>query len=424
MSGLHHSIESLVRFVRDHSPYYREVYRDLPVRVTSLADLPVLDQETFWSANTLSDNHLLTGSMRDGIVLKSGGTTGKPKFSVFSRDEWNEFTKAFAAKLALSALREGDRVANLFYVGDLYGSFIFTHKVLEECPTRVLQLPIAGVTAISTALKTILEYEATVVAGLPTTLAALLDAIEKGEIEKYRIRTFLFAGEPFQTDQRERILRIFPRATIQSIGYASNDAGLLGYTDASCGPNEFRCYDGDAVYEIIDDVTGDPIFEPGHEGRAVVTALKRSLMPIIRYPVGDRAQWIDPGGVKDRKFLLCGRSDEGARIASLTIRYDDIQLLLKKFSDRLLDFQFQLLVKHVEERDVLVIRIATRASSLVTRACEVEILRDIEGFHPTYLKFLEGGRVHPMRIEWGDSTILEVNSRTGKLKRVIDCRGM
>ena len=48
-----------------------------------------------------------------------------------------------------------------------------------------------------------------------------------------RVHLILFAGEPMQEDQRARMRRIFPDALIRSIGYASNDSGLLGYTDES-----------------------------------------------------------------------------------------------------------------------------------------------------------------------------------------------
>ena len=72
----------LVAHARSHSPFYRELYRDLPTTIRSILELPILNQDEFWAANSLESNRLLTGPMTDGIILKSGGTTGKPKFSV------------------------------------------------------------------------------------------------------------------------------------------------------------------------------------------------------------------------------------------------------------------------------------------------------------------------------------------------------
>ena len=49
-------------------------------------------------------------------------------------------------------------------------------------------------------------------------------------------------------------------------------------------------------------------------------------MPIIRYPVGDNAVWIEPG----RKLRIIGRAEEGARVGPVTVYYDDMRLVLEK----------------------------------------------------------------------------------------------
>lgn len=420
----HSTIAALIRFVRENSPYYRELYRSLPKEIDSLEMLPLVEPSRFWEANSYRDNQLLTGPVQDGLILRSGGTTGKPKFSVFSRDEWNEFTQTFAQKLAHSGLLAGDRVANLFYVGELYGSFIFTHKVLEECPVKTLQLPIAGTAPLPEAIALMKEYEATVLAGLPTTLMTLVEKMGEESFGKTKVRLLLFAGEPLQKDQRARLLQAFPGAEIRSIGYASNDAGALGYTDANCAPNEFRCYDSYAIYEIFDEATGQVIHEPGREGIAVITNLKRSLMPVIRYPVGDRAMWVEPQGSPNRKYLLLGRSEETARIASLSVGFDEIRSILEKHSSRLGSVQFQLVMVHHENHDGLVIRIASSSASdiAVQKSCEQEILAHLHELKPIMRRFVEDGKIHPTRIEWRLPGELETNARTGKLRRVIDMR--
>jgi phenylacetate-CoA ligase len=197
---------------------------------------------------------------------------------------------------------------------------------------------------------------------------------------------------------------------------------LLGYCDLDCAPNEFRCYDGTTVFEIIDEVTGDPIQNKGQEGRAVVTDLKRKLMPIIRYPVGDRAQWIEEEGSPARKFLLLGRSEESARIASITIHFEEIRAILDQFSNRLQTFQFQLLVVHRAARDGLVVRIACEIPDGMKSIHSDDIIQAICQARPLYQDFVEQNKVLPIEIEWRALNGLEVNSRTGKMKRVIDLR--
>ncbi len=412
-------MKELIRFAREKSAFYRELYGQLPDDA-ALTDLPVLDPESFWSANSIEDNRLLTGPMTDGIVLKSGGTTGRPKFSVFTRDEWNGFTQAFARCLARNGVRDGDRVANVFYAGGLYGSFIFTHKVFEECPVRCLQLPISGGIAVDDVVHLAEDYGATVLAGVPTTILGIVEAIERSRARP-PIRLVLFAGEAMYPDQRAQVLRALPGAEIRSIGYASTDAGLLGYSDLSCAPGEFRCHDGAAIYEILDEESGAPITVVGRAGRAVVTELWRRLMPVIRYPVGDRAEWLEPPGTRDRKFLLLGRSEESARVGPVTLYYDDVRAVLEGFAAELGTFRFQLVIVHRELKDGLVLRLAPALAP--GAALAPRIVEALLAGRPMYRDCLSEGKIRPIEVEWCDGTGLEANPRTGKLKRILDRRG-
>ncbi|GHH85362.1 hypothetical protein [Streptomyces capitiformicae] len=61
------------------------------------------------------------------------------------------------------------------------------------------------------------------------------------------------------------------------------------------------------VTEVVDDDSSETITEPGRPGRLVVTDLGCRLMPVIRYPTGDRGEWVDRGA---GRFRLLGRSDE------------------------------------------------------------------------------------------------------------------
>src|SRR5271168_4503154 len=89
-----HSPAELIRFVREKSPFYKKLYSTLPDSA-DLTDLPVLSLDEYWKANGLKNNTVLTGPLKDGVVFKSGGTTGNPKFSVFTKDEWKDFTESF-----------------------------------------------------------------------------------------------------------------------------------------------------------------------------------------------------------------------------------------------------------------------------------------------------------------------------------------
>lgn len=138
------SFSDLVRYARDCSRFYADLYADLPPEVNSLTDVPVVDQKAFWAANSLHDNRVLTAPLGDAVVFKTGGTTGTPRFSCYTREEWREFVTAFGAGLIDAGLRPGHRVADLFYAGELYASFLFILDSLAHAPVANVRLPIGG----------------------------------------------------------------------------------------------------------------------------------------------------------------------------------------------------------------------------------------------------------------------------------------
>ena len=416
-------LDELIHFVREKSPFYRALYSSLPERLSSIESLPILDQGEFWKANGLENNSVLTGPMHDGIVFKSGGTTGSPKFSVFSKSEWAAFNVAFGRGIGASNIKAGDRVANLFYAGQLYGSFLFITKSLEESPLDVLQLPIGGATSIEETAQIIADFRVNVIAGVPTTILNLAEYVAaKGLAKRFSVERVLFGGEAMYPDQRERLSEVFPGVRALSIGYASTDAGPLGYVDSSCGPNEHRTFGSDTILEVVDEDTLKPIEETGREGLLIATDLGRSLMPIMRYPVGDRGMWLEPKGTTDRKFLLMGRSDEAAKVGLVKLYVEDIRKVLIDFKNELGAANFQMVVVHHERLDGLILRIASCGTAEGDAALADRIIGAIHAVRPLYEQFVRERQVHAMKIEWVEMEQLETNSRTGKMRKVIDNR--
>jgi phenylacetate-CoA ligase len=416
-------LEKLIHFVRERSPFYRALYSSLPGRLSAVESLPILDQGEFWKANGLENNSVLTGPMHDGIVFKSGGTTGSPKFSVFSKSEWAAFNAAFGRGIATSNIKAGDRVANLFYAGQLYGSFLFITKSLEESPLDVLQLPIGGATSVEETAQIIADFGVNVIAGVPTTIMNLAEyALAHGLSKRFKLERVLFGGEAMYPDQRERLAEIFPGVRSLSIGYASTDAGPLGYVDASCGPNEHRTFGSDTILEVVDEESRAPIEGTGREGLLIATDLGRSLMPIIRYPVGDRGMWLEPKGAKDRRFLLMGRSEEAAKIGLVKLYVEDVRKILLEFRQELGAANFQMVVVHHDRLDGLVLRIASGGAAKPDGVLAERIIGAIHAVRPLYEQFVREALVHAMKIEWVGMERLETNPRTGKMRKVIDRR--
>ncbi|RZQ61309.1 phenylacetate--CoA ligase family protein [Amycolatopsis suaedae] len=407
----------LVDFVREHSPFYRELYRDLtgPYRLT---DLPVIDQAAFWAANTVRDNRILTGRQTGGIVFKTGGTTSAPRVSVYTRQEWREMSATFGTGLRAAGVRDGDRVANLYYAGELYSGFVFTLNMLQDALVDTVQLPIAGNAPLEFAVQTMLDFDATVVAAFPTSLVRLARHVRDTAGTLPGIRLILFSGEAFYGDQRAVVEAAFPGADVRSIGYASVDGGILGAPVAGePDVRVFRAFTGSRVLEILDPVTGEPIEDAGRPGRLVLTDLGRRLLPILRYPVGDLAEWTDPG---ERVFRLLGRAEEGARVGHATLHLDQLRDAVDMATGAHHVDGFQVVLRRRDARDELVLRVSSRVPDRERAAERIRAL--VDEISPRFADQARRGVVAPVSVEWVGEDGIRVNPRTGKSLRLIDER--
>jgi phenylacetate-CoA ligase len=418
------TLSEIIEHARVHSPFYARLYRGIREHGADirLQQLPIVDQSEFWAANSMENNQLLTGPIDGGVVYKSGGTTGSPKFSVFTKGEWDAFCSAFGWGMDRGGLKDGDRVANLFYAGELYASFLFITKSIELARARATNFPMTGASNPALIAKTVEEFRIDTLAGVPTTILAFAQHVTREGLKLPSVRRVLFGGESMYSDQRLVLAEAFPGVQVASIGYASVDAGLLGFADASCGPEEHRVFERETIIEIVDEDTGELIREQGRPGKVILTNLTRKLMPVIRYPAGDRAQWVEAEGTPCRKFALLGRSEEAARVGPVSLYYDDVRQVIQGLSEPKGIGAFQMLLTHEEGRDRLTIRIAVADPRAVAASAAAGLEQALFAARPLFAQIVQSGKALPLRVEWLRLSELETNPRTGKLKRMVDSR--
>lgn len=412
-------LAELIRFARLNSPFYRELYAHLPGNVADLTELPLVPQADFWRANSPRDNTLLTAPLEEAVVFRSGGTTGSPKFSCYTRDEWREFTAAFGAGIVNAGLRPGHRVADLFYAGDLYASFSFVLDSLHRSPVANVRLPIGGAAPWESTTATLEEFRVQVVAGTPTTLCALAERLVTAGRTLPDVELLFFGGECLFGDQLPLLGAAFPNAEARSLGYASVDAGLLGEAVPGGDPRVHRAFTPHTVVEIVDEESGRPIPRAGVPGRLVVTDLRRRLMPVLRYPVGDRAEWVDRAAAV---FRILGRAEEGVRVGPVTLHTQDVHDIVTAADTAGEVTGLQLVVRREDGRDGLVLRLATAEPARPATALADAVAAAVLAQRPLYGSAAAAGHVNPLVVEWAHHRELAVNSRSGKLVRVVDER--
>ncbi len=415
-------LTQLLLFARQNSPYYRQLYQAIPEQSTRLTDYPILHLESFWQANGTENNQVLTASRTDGITFKSGGSTGKPKYSVFSNADWVAFTQAFGQGMRRSGLQTGESIGNLFYAGSLYASFLFITRSIEQAQAGMCY-PIAGIDLHDT-LAIWKEFNLSTLAGVPTTLMNLLTLLDEDPADSLSLKQFLYGGEPMFADQVERLHQYFPQCQVRSIGIAGVDYGELGWACPSGELGVHHCFDDSTYLEIVDDAD-QPITQMGVTGRLVLTNLTRRVMPIIRYPVGDVGMWVDPEGTPWRRFKVLGRSQDGARVGPMTLYTDDVMQLIQDFNRQgteLKIINFQIKVTHFEHKDACTLCLVADTTEADLSQLNQDLCQQLYQFRPMFEDLIAKQIVHPLRIEWLTQSELMTNPRTGKLLRLIDQR--
>jgi phenylacetate-coenzyme A ligase PaaK-like adenylate-forming protein len=398
-------LASLVELAR--SPFHRE--RLVPVATRAdLIRLPVLDKDAWMAASPPHSTAALTRKLGAAYVFRTGGSTGDPKFSVFSTGEFRAFVKYFKRTYQAAGLRPTDRVANLFACGSLYASFIFVNRMLEA--TGCLNFPFTTATEPAAVARHVKLFGINTLVGFPSWLSQVADALEA---EGVGVEKIFYAGEHLYPDERRHLAERLGARVIASAGYAAVDAGMVGYQCEAAGPGSVHHLLADHAHlELLDPET----LLPAEEGLVVVTNLDRRLQPVIRYNLGDLARHVRgacPCGRTAPRFELLHRGDDSLRIGYATLTYAEVMAALAPVAG--LTSAIQLVRTREARKDRLTLRV--EAPGTVDPS---EVVRALERAKPDLGKLLASGYLHPIAVDVLPPGGIPRLPVSGKLKRVID----
>ena len=412
-----HPIGELMGFVRQHSPYYKNCLAEVPEALNRLSEWPVLDPAGFWTGSeNLDEWAVLTAPVRAALVFKTGGSTGGGRLSVYTRAEWQRTAEDFGRSLS-AQFNPGDRVANLFFAGDLYASFLFIHDSLAHVTPAVTEFPFTGDVDPARLADAIGQHRINVLAGPPAQLLTFAGWLKQHKRALPLIDSVLYGGESLFASQRQLLRQVLPNARIASIGYASVDGGFIGASHRDCMEGEHRTPDGHVLLEIIDPHTGARIEDCDKTGVLVLTNLHRRLMPLIRYPVGDLACWREPEGTAQRKFALRGRScsSQRVRVGILSLMTDEISDTVRCTTG---SDDWQLVIEQADDRDVLTLKyVANERSAGIDVTLEARLIELYPQITP-----LRDARLLKLRIHSCGYQDLVRHPRAGKSLRIVDHR--
>jgi phenylacetate-CoA ligase len=293
----------------------------------ALEDLPALQKSELVADQQAHPPYgtNLTFPLEDYVQLhQTSGTTGVPLRVLDTAEDWAWWRSLFARTLATAGVRAGDRAALAFSFGP-HVHFWAAKEGLQEL--GAMAVPMGGMTSAAR-LQTIGEIEATTLLCTPTYALRLFEVALQERLEGAleSIERVICTGEPGASlpAVRSRIEEAFEARCLDHAGLT--EVGPYGYPCVEHGG--MHVSEDEFVSEVLD-ADQRPV-AAGERGELVLTPLRRTGFPVLRYRTGDVV--VDsaepcPAGHADRWLPggIVGRTDDMVVIRGMNVHPSSIE---------------------------------------------------------------------------------------------------
>lgn len=354
------------------------------------------------------------------LYFYSGGSSGEPKLSIFTYDDYHRQMELAAEGLYAAGLDPlKDRCMNLFYAGSLYGGFVSFFTILEKL--RATHFPMGASTDFELVGKTIVDNHVDTLLGMPSYFIQLFSANTERFKEYKGIRKIFYGGEHFSESQRHYLSNEFGVEIIRSASYGSVDAGPLGYQCEYASGGIHHLHERLHELEVVD-LISDKTVKPGEIGRFLFTSKVRQGQRIERYAIGDVGRLLKGPcecGRTGTRFELLGRHGDVFRIGTIFLSYQKFQKILIDEFDFEGSFQLHLFPGEAEGKEKVQMKIENHFKAYVTpEEVRHRLLDKYKDLAEVVLKDL----VLDFELQLCKRDELTFSSSTGKLRSVIDHR--
>ena len=354
------------------------------------------------------------------MFFYSGGSSGEPKLSVFTYEDYHRQMQLAAEGLYAAGFDpKFDRAMNLFYAGSLYGGFVSFFTILEKLDAT--QFPMGANTDFEMVGKAIVKNNVNTLLGMPSYLMQLFSHNEKIFKEYRGIKKIYFGGEHFSDLQRKYLIDTFGVSFVRSASYGSVDAGPLGFQCPHCTGGIHHLHSQLHDLEVVELERDEPV-KNGEIGRLLFTSKVRHGQKIHRYAIGDVGRIIEGPchcGRSGIRFELLGRHGDVFRIGTVFLSYQRIEKIL---IDQLLfdgSFQLHLYSRENQKKEKLVLLMEKPSKKAIS---EDELKSILVTVYSDLAEAVVTDKVLDFEVKFDKREMLAFSPTTGKLKSVIDHR--
>ncbi len=352
-----------------NSPYYRRSFDAAGVHpddVKSLADIrrfPFIDKQVLRQRQQAVPpfGDLLAVPERDIVYISaSSGSTGVPTASPFTARDFADWMDYEARQFWSSGLRPDDRYCHSLN----FSLFVGGPCVLGAQKLGALSIH-AGTVPSERLLAITKQFQATAIWTTPSYAWYLGETAIKEGIDPKKdlaIRRIFVAGEPGGSipETRQRIEALWGAKVYDYYGLSDIFGSCAGMCEEQHG---LHWAEDHILVEVLDPETQEPVAD-GERGELVLTTLKKSARPMIRFRTGDIVSFTSEpcacGRTSQRMLGTHGRLDDMLIIKGVNIFPSDIEAIARK--DRELTGEYKLVVErenHLDRLTVEIERIAT-----------------------------------------------------------------
>jgi phenylacetate-CoA ligase len=324
-------LKSVVRYVYDHSAFYRQRFKEAGVEPGDIRTLADVSKLPFTRKVDLRDNYPtgMFSAPKSQVVRYhvSSGTTGKPTVVGYTKGDIETWSESLARALTSIGL-DSDDVVQVGYGYGLFTGGLGLHYGAERIGAAVLPV---GTGNTERQIELMQDLGTTAIACTPSYFLHIMEVAEKMGVsikKDTNLKAGIFGAEPWSLETRKRIE--------DATGINAYD--IYGTSEIS-GPLFTECHVKKGIHvwadmfliEVLDPKTGEPV-EDGETGELVFTTLHKYALPLIRYRIGDltimNSEPCECGRTHPRIMRILGRTDDMLIIRGINVFPSQVESVL------------------------------------------------------------------------------------------------
>ncbi len=399
------------------TPFYQERLTSAglssPEDITSLGDLYSLPFTTKDDLREAYPDGLLAAPKEDVVRLHaSSGTTGTPTVIYHTLSDIENWTELTARSFIATGAGRGDVFQNMMTYG-LFTGGLGLHYGAEKAGALVIP---ASSGNTKRQFKLMQDFQTSVVHATPSYMLHIhsLLAEEGIHLEELNLKKALVGAEPHSENIRKKIEELFSIDVYNSYGLSEMNGPGVAF---ECVYKEgMHLWEDSYVLEIIDPDTQEDL-KDGEPGELVLTTLRRTATPLLRYRTRDLTRVISgqcPCGRDHRRIdRIKGRTDDMLIINGVNVFPSQIEEIIMKMPE--IGTNYQISLEKTGALDRLTVKTEVGPGIFSDDA------RDLNALRERIREHLKASISISPVVELHEPGVLPVSE--GKAKRVVDLRG-